>query len=65
MSFVYLAKGAGTGANSSQEQERRRLIGIALSAIGTAPFFADGVNLPLFDDALHRGEVAGIAKRFA
>lgn len=55
MTFLDLTKSTSAGAGLTHEKKRRSSLGIALAAIWTAPFFTNGVNLTLFDNALHGG----------
>ena len=59
MSLIHLTEGARSRAGRAHKQKRCRFLGVAFSPVGTAPFFANGVNLALFDNALDGGEFAG------
>ena len=61
MAFINLTKATGAGAGWSHQQEGGGFLGVAFASVGTAPFFADGVNLPLLDNFLHGGNVASFA----
>ena len=63
MAFVYLTKAARTGAGWPHQQESGCLLGVAFAAIGTATFFANGVNLPLLDNLLDGRNFARLADR--
>ena len=59
MSLIHLTEGARSRTGRAHEQKRRCFLGVAFSPVGTAPFFANGMNLALFDNALDGGEFAG------
>ena len=63
MALIHLAKAAGTSTGWPHQQKGGRVVGVAFRPVGAAAFFADGVNLPLLDDALHGRQFTGITNR--
>ncbi len=63
MTLIHLTKSTGPGASGTHQQKSRRTLGITLAAIGTATLLADSMNVPLFDNALNRGNFARFAER--
>ena len=61
MALVYLAKATRAGAGWPHEQERSGALGVAFSPIRTATFFANGMDIALFDNALNLGQLASFA----
>ncbi len=59
MAFVHLTKSAATSTGRPHQQKSRRLIGIALPPIRTAPLLTNGMDLPLLDHLLHRRKLTG------
>jgi hypothetical protein len=63
MTLIHLTKATASGAGRTHEQEGRCTLAVALTSVGAAAFFADGVDVALLDDALDFGDVAGFADR--
>ncbi len=61
LSFVDLAEGTAAGADRAPKQEGGGAGGVALAAVGTASFFANGVQPLLLHHPLHSLKIAGIA----
>ena len=61
LSFVDLAEGAAAGADRPTQQEGGGAGGVALTAVGAAPLFANGVKPLLLHHPLHGFQVTGIA----
>jgi hypothetical protein len=53
MAFIHLTEGTGSGAGWPHQQKASRSLGVAFSPIWTAAFFADRMNLTLFNNLLH------------
>jgi hypothetical protein len=63
VALIYLTKGTGTGTGWPHQQKGGGPLGVTFRPVGTTAFFTNGVDLPLFDDALNGGKLAGISHR--
>jgi len=61
MALIHLAEGAGAGAGGPHQQKGGGAVGVAFAPVGTPSFFADGMNLSVFNDALNFRNFAGVA----
>ena len=55
MTFIHLAKRTSPSAGRPHQQKGRRFLSVTLCPVRTSTFFADGVDIPLFDNSLDSG----------
>ena len=63
MTLIHLTKPTAPRANRSHQQKRCGLLAVALASVWTAAFFANRVNIALFDNLLDIGNLAGFPDR--
>jgi hypothetical protein len=63
VTFIHLTEATAPGTGGSHQQKGGGLLAIAFPPVWTAAFFADGMNLTLFNNLLNGGNIAGAADR--